>query len=207
MRPMCAPVHAQWERNLNANTSMGQGVCDHWKNETHSTRYGALASSCSLPSGKRLDVILYGFGKGGRDVGVDVSFVCVEAHARGFAASIKDRADTKTEGYKQECESLSIDFMPFVLGSHGGFGKDAKALWNMFVKKAEELSARDWRHAWSSMSFSSVWLQKLSIAINSVSSTAALQRAPLFTRLTVLGESGEGGESGDWVGVRLADGG
>ena len=55
--------------------------------------------------------------------------------------------------------------------------------------------------------FSSVWLQKLSIAINSVSSTAALQRAPLFTRLTVLGESGEGDESGDWVGVRLADGG
>ena len=154
----------------------------------------------------RLDLILYGFGKGGRDVGVDVSFVCVEAHVRGFAAAIKEREEFKIKGYKDECEGLSIEFIPFVLGSHGGFGEKAKALWGMLVKQAETLSSRDWRHAWSSMSFSSVWLQKLSIAINSISSTAALQRAPLFTRLEILGESREGGESGDWAGVRLTGG-
>ena len=109
-----------------------------------------------------------------------------------------------------ECEGLSIEFIPFVLGSHGGFGEKAKALWGMLVKQAETLSSRDWRHAWSSMSFSSVWLQKLSNsitrAINSILSTAALQRAPLFTRLEILGESREGGESGDWAGVRLMGG-
>ena len=90
--------------------------------------------------------------------------------------------------------------MPFVLGSNGGVGKSAIDLWGKLVKKADELSKRDWRHAWSSMSFSAVWLQKFSVAIAKVSATAALQRAPLFTRHAVLG--GEG-ESGDWAGVEL----
>ena len=37
-----------------------------------------------------------------------------------------------------ECEGLSIEFIPFVdvLGSHGGFGEKAKALWDMLAKQA-----------------------------------------------------------------------
>ena len=136
----------------------------------------------------------------------DVAFVCVEAHRRGFESEIKEKEQKKINQYEEECKEVGLEFIPFVLGSHGGFGKCAKMLWEMLVKKADEIASRDWRHAWTSMSFSSTWLQKFSLSINSITATASLQRAPLFTRLSVLGESGEGDENGDWAGVRLVGG-
>ena len=47
-----------------------------------------------------------------------------------------------------------MDFYPFVLGAHGGFGHSAKALWDLLVKHAGKVQGRDWRHSWSAMSFS-----------------------------------------------------
>ena len=43
-------------------------------------------------------MILYGLGRGGRDVAIDVSFVCVEAHEHDFAAELKEREAVKSWG-------------------------------------------------------------------------------------------------------------
>ena len=86
-------------------------------------------------------------------------------------------------------------FHPFVLGAHGGFGEEAKGVWRLLKKAAKKVGRRDWRHSWSAMSFSSVWMQKLSIAVANQTAIGALRRTPLCTRQRVMGmdESRDGG--------------
>ena len=44
--------------------------------------------------------------------------------------------------YKAECASLGLEFYPFVLGSHGGFGRSARAVvWALLVRQAEAARA------------------------------------------------------------------
>ena len=71
----------------------------------------------------------------------------------------------------------------------GGFGKSAKELWDVLVKKANQIGGRDWRHSWTAMSYSSVWKQKLSIAIANWTASAmgALRRTPMISRRVALG--------------------
>ena len=54
------------------------------------------------------------------------------------------------------------------------FGKEAKAVWSVLKKHAEALQGRDWRHSWTAMSFSSVWLQKLSVAVANQTAIGAM---------------------------------
>ena len=116
------------------------------------------------PSGNRVDVILFGAGTKGADIAIDVSVVCTETYyPKTFNEAIKKREEDKNAMYKDECEKQQMEFFPFVLGSKGGFGKSAKELWDVLVKKANQIGGRDWRHSWTAMSYSSVWKQKLSI--------------------------------------------
>ena len=78
---------------------------------------------------------------------------------------------------------------------HGGFGNEAKELWRVLRAKAEEIRARDWRHSWTATSFSSVWLQKLSIAIANQTAVGAQRRATVCSRQRAL--QGANCESGD----------
>ena len=82
-------------------------------------------------------------------------------------------------------------FYPFVLGAHGGFGKEAKGVWHLLKKAAIKVGRRDWRHSWTAMSYSAVWMQKLSVAIANETAIGALRRTPLCTRQRVLGEMDE----------------
>ena len=95
-----------------------------------------------------------------------------------------------------------------MVGSHGGFGRSAKALWNLLVNHAKKVQVRDWRHSWTAMSFSASWLQKLSIAMGKAEAVATLRRTPLCSRQRVLGsgESGDGAEYESWAEGRSAAG-
>ena len=61
---------------------------------------------------------------------------------------------------------------------------------------AAKVQRRDWRHSWSAMSFSSCWLQKLSIAVANQSAIGALRRTTVCTRQRVLGGVGESEDGG-----------
>ena len=76
------------------------------------------------------------------------------------------------------------------MGAHGGgFGRKAKALWDLLVCHAKDVAGRDWRHSWTAMSFSSVWLQKLSIAIAKETAIGTIHSQ------SVLGEGSSGGQT------------
>ena len=173
-----------------------------WSSYTAKT--ATIGSACALASGNRVDVILYGAGPSKEDVAIDVSFVCAEAysHKKTFKAAIEQREQDKNEIYKEECEKAGMIFHPFVLGAHGGFGKEAVAVWSLLKQHAAKVQRRDWRHSWSAMSFSSCWLQKLSIAVANQTAIGALRRTTVCTRQRVLGGVGESGD-GDYESVVL----
>ena len=174
----------------------GTAVADHNK-ALNSAKTATVGSVCALESGKRVDVILYGAGPQNEDVAIDVSFVCGEAYAFkwDFERAIKEREAEKKGLYKEECEKAGMIFHPFVLGAHGGFGVEAKNVRRLLKKAAMKVGWRYWRHSWTAMSFSSVWLQKLSVAVANQTAIGALRRTPLCTRQRVmgLGESRDGG--------------
>ena len=135
-------------------------------------------------------------------VAVDVSFVCVEASNSKFDTAIAKREADKNTKYLDECKSVGLEFYPFVLGAHGGFGKSARGLFKVLVDFAKKLEARDWRHSWTAMSYEACWLQKLSTVIARESAIGALCRVPVFTRNVVLGE----GAGVHWVAGRSGGG-
>ena len=174
----------------------GTAVADHNK-ALNSAKTATVGSVCALESGKRVDVILYGAGPENQDVAIDVSFVCGEAYAFkwDFERAILEREAEKNCLYKEECKKAGMIFHPFVLGAHGGFGEEAKGVWRLLKKEAKKVGRRDWRHSWSAISFCSVWMQKLSVAVANQTAIGALRRTPLCTRQRVMGmdESRDGG--------------
>ena len=126
----------------------------------------------------------------------------IRALASERRAAIEQREQDKNEIYKEECEKAGMIFHPFVLGAHGGFGKEAVAVWGLLKQHAAKVQRRDWRHSWSAMSFSSCWLQKLSIAVANQTAIGALRRITVCTRQRVLGGVGESGD-GDYESVVL----
>ena len=173
----------------------GTAACDHFKTMNPGGSR-TVSTACALPSGARVDVILYGAGSRGADVAIDVSFVCIESFLQsGFKLAIERREKEKNDLYKAECASLGLEFYPFVLGSHGGFGRSARAVWALLVRQAEQLQSRDWRHAWTSMSFSACWSQKLSIAVARETAIGAQRRMRVVSRFQLLGGS-VGGDQG-----------
>ena len=181
----------------------GTAAADH-NRQMNTAGTGTIGSACTLASGNRVDVVLYGAGKHGKDVAIDVSVVCVEAYDSGFG-EIERREKGKIDVYFEECEEANIEFFPFVLGSHGGFGRSAKAVWKLLVKHANEVKGRDWRHSWTAMSFSSSWLQRLSIAMGKEAAIATLRRTQVRSRQRVLA-SGESGDFESWTEGRSAAG-
>ena len=172
----------------------GTAAADHRK-ARNSRGVDVVGNTCMLPSGNQVDLILYGAGRHGGDIAIDVSFVCVEASNSKFETAIAKREADKNTKYLEECKSLGLEFYPFVLGAHGGFGKSARSLFKVLVGLAKKLEARDWRHSWTAMSYEACWLQKLSIVIARESAIGALCRVPVFTRNVVLGEDA----GGDWT--------
>ena len=69
--------------------------------------------------------------------------------------------------------------------------EEATAVWKLLNRHAAKVQGRDWRHSWTAMSFSSNWLQKLSIAVANQTATGALRRTTVCTRQRVLGGVGE----------------
>ena len=49
---------------------------------------------CELPSGDRVDVILFGAGERGQDLYIDVSVACFECHS-SFESAIQPRDKTR----------------------------------------------------------------------------------------------------------------
>ena len=78
-----------------------------------------------------------------------------------FETAIAKREADKNTKYLEECKSLGLEFYPFVLGAHGGFGKSARSLFKVLVGLAKKLEARDWRHSWTAMSYEACWLHCL----------------------------------------------
>ena len=181
----------------------GTAVADHDK-ALNTAKTATIGSACALENGTRVDAIFYGAGPNREDVAVDVSFACAEAyaHKQSFKETIELREGDKNELYKAECKKAGVLFYPFVLGAHGGFGEEAKVVWDLFKKRAGKVARQDWRHSWTAMSFSSCWLQKLSIAVAKQTAFGALRRTTLCTRQRVLRGANESGD-GDYESVTM----
>jgi hypothetical protein len=182
----------------------GNAASDHKSTVINGRVSGANA--CELANGTRVDVVLFGAGKGGGDVYIDVSIACAECHLT-FDIAIEAKENDKHEKYKKEVERLpNCKFMPFVLGSNGGFGPCALKVWNMLKAHAKKVQGRDWRHSWTSRSFCSRWRQILSVRLMQHNAESMLERILPVTRLRALAL--EVGPDADHVGFRefLADG-
>ena len=143
------------------------------------------ANPCTLPSKAKVDVVFYGLADGDKDLCVDVRVTCVESHKGGFKQAIAAAEKIKTDNkYAREVAGISQPaFLPFIVGSHGGFGTCAKQVWALLVQRAKLAAARDWRQSWSAMTHQQVWLRRLSIvAIAKQEAIATLVRVPLVTR-------------------------
>ena len=68
--------------------------------------------------------------------------------------------------------------------------------------RAGKVARQDWRHSWTAMSFSSCWLQKLSIAVAKQTAFGALRRTTLCTRQRVLRGANASGD-GDYESVTM----
>ena len=146
-----------------------------------------MAASCTLLNARIVDLILLGFGEGGEDLALDVAVVCSEAHG-SFGDAVAARERLKRESYAAEVARVPMmRFEPFVVGSLGGFGPAARRVWKQFCALALRSGRSDWRHSWSSVSFSAVWRQKLSAAMANRSAAGALLRAPLLSRQQAFG--------------------
>lgn len=169
------------------------------------------ANPCTLPSNAKVDVVFYGLADGDQDLYIDVRVACAESHEVGFKEAIAAAEKIKTDKYAREVAGISQSaFLPFVVGSHGGFGTCAKQVWALLVQRAKLVAARDWRQSWSAMTYQQVWLRRLSVAIAKQEAIATLVRVPLVTRQAAMGVAvfgeGEGGEGGGagYAGVRVA---
>ena len=141
---------------------------------------------CTLPSGNRVDVILFGAGENGQGVFIDVSVACSESHA-SFEIAMQTRENRKITRYKAEVEGMAnCVFMPFVIGSSGGFGSSAIQVWNLLKLHAKNVQGRDWRHAWSSRSYCTRWRQALSVKFVKLSASFLLQRTLPINRMRAL---------------------
>ena len=76
----------------------GSYITDHQK-EMNAANTATLRSGCTLPSGKRVDLILYGAGPGQSDIAIDVSFSCIEAHEGNYQSRIEQVEKDKEAGY------------------------------------------------------------------------------------------------------------
>ena len=61
-------------------------------------------NACALVNGTRSDVVLFGAGKGGGDVYIDVSIACAECHLT-FDTAIEAKENDKHKKYKEEVEN------------------------------------------------------------------------------------------------------
>ena len=164
------------------------------------------ANACELANNTRVDAVLFGAGKGGGDVYIDVSIACAECH-ESYEAAIKAKEKDKYDHYKVEVEKLPYcKFIPFVIGAVGGFGPCAQQVWQLLKTHAKKVQSRDWRHTWTARSFCSHWRQLLSMRLIRHNAESMIERILPVTRLRALAL--EVGQDADHVGFRgfLADG-
>ncbi len=107
------------------------------------------ANACVLPNNARVDVVLFGAGEAGKYLYIDVSISCVECHS-SMEIALQAKEKDKNDMYKNEVEKLpNCQFLPFVIGSAGGFGSCARQVWDLLKTHAKKVQGRDWRHACS----------------------------------------------------------
>ena len=186
-------------------TALGGGAASDHKSMVVNGRVGG-ANACELPNNARVDVVLFGAGEAGEDLYIDVSISCIECHS-SFESAIKAKEKDKNDMYKNEVEKLpNCQFLPFVIGSVGGFGSCARQIWDLLKTHAKKVQGRDWRHAWSSRSFCTRWRQSLSVRLMRLTAESMIERALPVTRLRALALEVE--TDGEHAGFRefVADG-
>ena len=194
-----ASCHSSWcahgNNRFKLHNAVAEVLCSMWKAlggdaaSDHKTLVNGRVlgqNPCTLPSGNRVDVILFGAGENGQDVFIDVSVACSESHA-SFESAMQTRENRKITRYKAEVEGMAnCVFMPFVIGSSGGFGSSAIQVWNLLKLHAKNVQGRDWRHAWSSRSYCTRWRQALSVKFVKLSASFLLQRTLPINRMRAL---------------------
>ena len=186
-------------------TALGGGAASDHKSMVVNGRVGG-ANACELPNNARVGVVLFGAGEAGEDLYIDVSISCIECHS-SFESAIKAKEKDKNDMYKNEVEKLpNCQFLPFVIGSVGGFGSCARQIWDLLKTHAKKVQGRDWRHAWSSRSFCTRWRQSLSVRLMRLTAESMIERALPVTRLRALALEVE--TDGEHAGFRefVADG-
>ena len=119
---------------------------------------------------------------GGERVGVDVAVVCVSAASYLRSRPVLARENRKWTKYGASARLAGMGFSPFVVSHVGGFGEAARAFFGRLQVIASELREADWRHSWSSVDFSSHWLQRASVALADAQAArflAAVRPGPL----------------------------
>ena len=111
-----------------------------------------LQNPCALPSGNRVDEILFGASENGQDVFIDVSVACSECHT-SFERAMQTREKQRLHITSQRLQAWLIVFMPFVVGSSGGFDPSAIQVWDIQDLHVKNFRGKDRRHTWPSRSY------------------------------------------------------
>ena len=125
----------------------------------------------------RLDLVILGAGRDGKDLGIDVSIVSpmaeshvVSAGERNPSSSLsplaasKSMENTKVLKYQEPCHRQGLDFMPFVMETEGALGDSAFEVFKLLWRRSKAIDSFD-GHAWNSRSFKSVFMQGVSSAL------------------------------------------
>ena len=196
-----AACHASWcsrgnQKNANHNLVCdvicemwtrlgGSAVADHQSPVLNGRVAGA--NPCILSNGQRVDLILFGAGVGGGDVYIDVSIACAECHM-SFNTAIEAKEVEKMGIYADLVSAVpNCAFLPFVIGSCGGFGPCARKVWKLLNARAKQTQARDWRHSWTARSFCTHWRQVLSVRLMRQTAVGMIARVPFISRMKALG--------------------
>ena len=117
--------------------------------------------------GRRVDMIIYGIGVGAKPLAIDFNlpYPLQKHRAKG---TIDYNEKKKINKYTDDCDELGFEFTPCVISTFGGLGPAAERLFQRLANIAKKkFGPQEWKHSFTANSFTSHWLQRLDVAIQS----------------------------------------
>jgi hypothetical protein len=135
----------------------------------HAAGVPTVKEACHwVEDASRLDLVLVGYGPGGRDVVLDVKIVnplalgAIRAgsHSVPLSAAAAGEAQ-KTRDYAALCTGAGMDFNPMVWEALGGAGSQTLPFLKGLISRVENFVPPNW----AASSPSSYWLQRIAVTL------------------------------------------
>jgi hypothetical protein len=116
------------------------------------------------------------------DVGLDYSVTHPSAPSYIAAAQAKlgaavSREKKKEHKYGEACKAVDVSFKPFVFETYGAMGSKARSLFKGAIRIMENKLNDDDPRTWTATTFSTMWMQRMSVSLQRGNAQAILYRA------------------------------